>query len=108
MSGSRISEDFSSRMPGEQDISSISDWNNSQQRAKTSKVQADVENAEFMRAPTPRILPKEESHRGSDQPNCVKLGNCMSFCTAQRFTQEDMLEEDMGIDTRYLMRTPAL
>lgn len=58
-------------------------------------------------APTPKILPKEESHREAPQ-NCIKLVNCMNFCTAQRYSQDDMLEADMGLDTRYLMRTPIL
>ena len=66
-----------------------------------------IDEAEFVRAPKPRILPHEEGHRGARR-NYGQLMNCMSFCMAERINQDDMLEEDMGIDTRHLMRTPIL
>lgn len=83
MSGSRLaSESLDSRMPGEQEISSDSEaekgWG---LRPKNSRIQDSDGNS--YRAPTPRVLPKEEAHR--EPENCIKLMNCMNFCLADRF-----------------------
>lgn len=64
-----------------------------------------MENPDFTYKSTPRVLPRAEPHA---KKKCCSDGfrNCIKFASARRYSQDEMLEEEMAIDTRHLVLTP--
>ena len=55
---------------------------------------------------TKRVLPKESAHVSRSRGHPSPFSKCLKFTLAKPLSQEDLLEQEMGVDIRYLAETP--
>ena len=97
----QAAEDFDDFMKDKYDDQKISESDN-------DDIKDTVDQIKKQRSPKQKTQVSKKRKPAKKWKTCVGMQNCLLFCFPHKMDQEQLIQDDMEINIRYLMSTPML